>query len=237
MRPLQVFIGYDANEPIAHHVCAESIIRNTSVPVAITPLTLKSLNFTEPHSKPGYPPSNAFIFSRFLVPYLTGFHGLAIWLDGDMVVHTDLADMVKLHKFGHAVSVVKHDYKPRRISKYLNQPNEAYPRKNWSSVMIWDCGHYSNRVLTKEFVQQKDGEYLHRLGWLQDFEIGELPKEYNYLVEEDNQSNDVAPKILHWTNGTPCFEGFSDSEFSGAWWGTYQQAIYPLKGHGRESNL
>ena len=152
MRPLQVFIGFDEAEPIAFHACVESIIRNSSMPVSITPLYQKQLCFIDPKGKEGCQQSNSFIYSRFLVPEMTGFKGLALFIDGDMIVEGDISDLFFTHQYGKAIHVVKHDYKPINSVKYLGAFNEAYPRKNWSSVMLFECEHFKNRRLTQQFV-------------------------------------------------------------------------------------
>jgi lipopolysaccharide biosynthesis glycosyltransferase len=204
MRPLPVFIGFDEAEPVAFHVCAESIIRNSSMPVSIVPLYEKQLHFTNPQSKDGYKQSNSFIYTRFLVPEMAGFKGLALFIDGDMVVEGDISDLFFNHQYGKAIHVVKHDYKPRFEKKYLGATNEAYPRKNWSSVMLFECEHFKNRRLTQQFVEKQSGEYLHRLQWLDNEDIGELPKEWNTLVGEENQTTEP-PKLIHYTNGMACW--------------------------------
>lgn len=216
MRPLPIYIGYDEAEPVAFHACAESIIRNSSIPVSITPLYSKQLEFRNPLGKDGYPQSNGFIYSRFLVPEMEGFKGLALFIDGDMVVEGDISDLFFDHQYGKAIHVVKHDYTPRLSKKYLGATNQAYPRKNWSSVMLFECEHFKNRKLTQQFVEKQTGEYLHRMQWLDDEDIGELPKEWNCLVGEDNQS-DKEPKLIHYTNGTPCWNEWRDLGYAETW--------------------
>ena len=135
---------------------------------------------------------------------MEGFKGLALFIDGDMVVEGDISDLFFDHQYGKAIHVVKHDYTPRLSKKYLGATNQAYPRKNWSSVMLFECEHFKNRKLTQQFVEKQTGEYLHRMQWLDDEDIGELPKSWNVLVGEENQ-NYSEPKLLHYTNGTPCW--------------------------------
>src|SRR5256885_16075164 len=79
---IRVFIGFDQREAVAYHVCSQSIIEHASLPVAIHPLHKGMLKDFD-GQRDG---SNAFTFSRYLVPYLCDFTGWAIWLDGDMVV-------------------------------------------------------------------------------------------------------------------------------------------------------
>lgn len=209
---IPVFIGYDTRESVAFHVCANSIIRQSSRPVAIIPLALNLLQgYQETHSDG----SNQFIYSRFLVPWLQNWTGWAIFIDGDMVIRGDITELWNLRESDKDVMVVKHDYQTRQTQKYLGAPNENYPRKNWSSVILWNCANYPNRMLTPEFVQSHPGSYLHRFSWLDDQRIGELPIEWNWLPDELGP-NDQA-RLLHYTLGTPCFNEFAATTQAEVW--------------------
>lgn len=211
---IPVFIGYDPREAIAFHVCANSIIRNSTSPVAIHPVALNLFkDYNETHTDG----SNHFIYTRFLVPYLMGFKGWAIFIDGDMIVRGDITELWNMHKeyLSADVMVVKHDYKTRMKEKYLGSKNEDYPRKNWSSVILWNCASFPNRKLTPEFIQQSTGAELHRFSWIQDDRIGELPKEWNWLPDEYGANADA--KLLHYTLGTPCFHEFADTPQGDLW--------------------
>lgn len=213
MTPLRIFIGYDPREAVAYHVCANSIIRHARSPVSITPLALNTLNcvYDEQHRDA----SNDFVYSRFLVPYLCNFSGSAIFIDGDMVVRDDISGLLDWLEPDHAVAVVQHDYKTKAPIKYLGAKNEDYPRKNWSSVIAWNCGHMKNRKLTPETVEDLPGSYLHRFAWMQDEEIGEVPRVWNWLVDEYEHNEDA--KLLHYTLGTPCFQAYKDCDHSQEW--------------------
>jgi lipopolysaccharide biosynthesis glycosyltransferase len=209
---IPIFIGYDTREIIAYHVCANSIIRTSSEPVSLHPLALRNLGcYTESHCDG----SNQFVYSRFLVPHLSGYAGWAIFLDGDMLLRDDIANLWALRDQGKAVMVVKHDYRTRLAEKYLGARNENYPRKNWSSVMLWNCAHEANRVLTPDFIRTATGAQLHRFTWLQDDLIGELPIAWNWLPDEFGENQQA--KLLHWTLGTPCFHEFADAPMAGEW--------------------
>lgn len=211
--PIPIFIGFDPREAIAYHTCVNSIIRHSSHPVSITPLALN--NFKSFYSNNGKDGSNSFIYSRFLVPWLMKYQGKAIFIDGDMIVRGDIAELWDLHSEEHAVSVVKHDYVTRRTEKYLGAKNENYPRKNWSSVVVWQCNAVENRRLTPEFVEQATGAELHRFTWIDDARIGELPVEWNWLPDEFGINSDA--KLLHWTLGTPCFHDFAEANQASEW--------------------
>ena len=212
MKPIPVFVGYDPREAIAYHVCSNSIIRHSSVPVAIVPVALTMFrDYTETHTDG----SNQFIYSRFLVPHLMDYQGWAIFIDGDMIVRSDIAELWDMRDHSKDVMVVKHDYKTRMKEKYLGSKNEDYPRKNWSSVILWNCASLPNRKLTPKFVQQSTGSELHRFSWLEDDRIGTLPPEWNWLPDEYGPNESA--KLLHYTLGTPCFHEFADTPQATEW--------------------
>jgi lipopolysaccharide biosynthesis glycosyltransferase len=209
---IPVFIGYDPREAIAYHVCANSIIRNSSRPVSIIPV---ALNLFKDYSETHTDGSNHFIYTRFLVPYLMSWTGSAIFIDGDMIVRGDIAELWDLRDISKDVMVVKHDYKTKMKTKYLGSKNEDYPRKNWSSVIVWNCNSFPNRKLTPEFVQSQPGSFLHRFSWLDDERIGELPIEWNWLPDEFGPNPDA--KLLHYTLGTPSFHEFANTPQAEEW--------------------
>ena len=213
MKPIPVFVGYDPREAIAYHTCVNSIIRNSSQPVAIVPVALNLFrDYAETHTDG----SNHFIYTRFLVPHLMDYQGWAIFIDGDMILRGDIAELWDLKDYTKDVLVVKHDYETRMTEKYLGNVNQNYPRKNWSSVILWNCNAIRNRMLTPEFVQQSTGAFLHRFSWIDDERIGELPAEWNWL-DVEYEYNPLA-KLVHYTLGTPCFHEFADrGDFSDDW--------------------
>lgn len=210
---IPIFIGYDPKEAIAYHTCVNSIIRTASKPISVIPLSLNLLDgYTETHIDG----SNTFTYTRFLVPTLMDYKGWAIFIDGDMLLREDINKLWELRDESKAVMVVKHDYETRTNSKYLKARNNNYPRKNWSSVILWNCGHAGNRNITTERVQQSTGDFLHRFSWLDDQQIGELPKEWNWL-DVEYEWNPLA-KLVHYTLGTPCFREFADKgDFADEW--------------------
>jgi len=208
---IRLFIGYDPREAVVYHVCANSIIRHASRPLAFTPLALRNLHYIESH-RDG---SNQFTYNRFLVPQLAGYSGWALYVDGDMIARADVAELWGLRDEAKAVLCVQHDYRTKMRRKYLGAVNEDYPRKNWSSVVLWNCGHPANRALTPEFVQKATGAQLHRFTWLTDELIGALPREWNWLPDEFGANPDA--KLLHWTLGAPCFHEFADAPMAAEW--------------------
>lgn len=162
--------------------------------------------------------TNAFTLSRFLVPSLCNFEGWALWLDGDMVVDIDIAELwaYRVALYDKAVGVVKHDYTTKHGRKYLGSKMESanldYDRKNQSSVMLFNCAHPMNKVLTRGFIGNAKPSFLHRFQWLTDSEIGEISPGWNYLVGEQAPSN---AHLYHFTCGTPGIKHYSD--WSGSW--------------------
>lgn len=210
---LNVFVGYDPREAAAYHTFCQSIIEYTRQPVRFIPLHRPMLdNFDGQRDG-----TNAFIFSRFLVPSLMGFDGKALFCDGDMIARTDIGELFEQCDDSKAVWVVKHDYRTRYRRKYVGTPiendNVDYPRKNWSSVMLWNCGHPSNRILTADYVASAPGSLLHRFEWLRDEDIGGLPDTWNKLVRE--QVEEASDKLRHYTLGIP---GIQHYQFDGREW-------------------
>jgi len=212
MTPIPVFVGYDPREAIAYHTCVNSIIRHASQPVAIIPI---ALNLFQDYKETHTDGSNHFIYTRFLVPHLMGFKGWAIFIDGDMIIRGDIVELWNLRELDKDVLVVKHDYQTCMPVKYLGAKNEDYPRKNWSSVILWNCNSFPNRQLTPEFVQTSSGSFLHRFSWLDDDRIGDLPPEWNWLPDEYGPN--LNAKLLHYTLGAPCFQEFADTPQGNEW--------------------
>jgi len=216
---IKVFVGYDTREDIAYQVCRHSIlVRNPAVDV--TPLKQQDLRddgwYSRPIDKLG---STEFTFTRFLVPELTNFDGWALFCDSDIIFLTDIQELFDQADDRYAVMCVKHDYKPKQSLKMDGQKQTIYPRKNWSSVILYNCGHPANSRLTRELVNNPeiDGSYLHRFSWLKDEEIGSLHKEWNWLVDWYNEPEDGVPKALHYTEGGPWFENYRRCSYHEHW--------------------
>ncbi len=214
---IKVFIGYDSVESVAWHVMAHSIFTQSTRPVAIIPVYLGNLRGIYSREK-NPKQSNEFSFTRFLVPYLSDYDGYAIFFDCDMMLRTDINEIFKVidEQPDKALYCVQHDYTPRDEIKFLNTVQYQYPRKNWSSVVLWNCAHPSNKVVTPEMVNTASAMELHRFLWLKDEEIGDLNVRWNWLVGEyDDPPADV--NNVHWTVGGPYFHEYSEVDFSNEW--------------------
>ena len=209
---ITLIVGFDQRESVAYHVFCQSVIDNATSPIKFLPLAENTLqDYKEVHVDG----SNKFIYSRFLTPHLMGFSGWAIFADGDMVCQADISELWALRDESKAVQVIKHRYRTKASKKYLGNKNEDYPRKNWSSVILWNCGHPENKVLTPTFIQSQPGSYLHRFAWLGDDLIGELPTEWNWLAIEYPEN--PSAKLIHYTLGTPCFKDYAEESLSERW--------------------
>jgi len=214
---MKVFVGYDTREDIAYQVCKHSIV-SKQPDADVRPLKQQELRdagwYTRPVDKLA---STEFTFTRFLIPELTDFKGWALFMDCDMILTTDIKELFDQADDRYAVMCVHHDYKVTETTKMDGQKQTIYPRKNWSSVVLWNCGHPSNKRVTQDFVNDPEinGAYLHRFSWLKDEEVGKLDHTWNYLV---GVYNDIkTPKLIHYTEGGPWFENYRNCEFSSLW--------------------
>ena len=209
---VDIIVGFDQREAVAYHTFAQSVIEKSTIPVRFLPLSIGSLaDYKETH-KDG---SNDFIYSRFLVPSIMNFKGWSIYADGDMICLEDIKKLWDLRDKKYAVQVVQHDYKTKIAQKYWGNKNEDYPRKNWSSLILWNCEHESHKILTPEFIQNQTGAFLHRFSWIDNKYIGALEKEWNWLAMEYEEKESI--NLIHYTIGTPCFEKYEKGSLSLHW--------------------
>jgi len=216
---LRIFIGYDERERVAFHVLSHSIQRRASIPVAITPLDRRNIGdvFRRPR---GEFESTDFSLSRWIVPRLCDYAGWAVFVDLDCLVLGDVGELAGyctlMDKYGVAVRCVQHDYTPADDVKFLGERQTRYPFKNWSSLMLFNCGEC--RALTPDYVASAPGLALHQFKWTDPARVRELPKKWNWLVGEEGYPGvpeDV--RMLHFTRGTPCFPGYENQPGAELW--------------------
>jgi lipopolysaccharide biosynthesis glycosyltransferase len=218
--PIPVFIGYDNRQQVLYNIAQHSIIKNCSRPVSITPIKLQHLDklFTRDRQSNQ---STEFSFTRFLTPYLAGYRGWAIFMDCDVIVRGDLAELWKLRDERYAVQCVKHDHQPTNSVKFLGEPQTRYEKKNWTSVMLMNCAKCT--ALTPEYVNTASGLELHQFKWLESDElIGALPRDWNFLVEY--YRHDEAAKLLHYTEGGPYYAATRHVDFAADWYDYFRDA-------------
>ena len=214
---MKIYVGHDSREDIAYQVCEHSIKRRDPS-AEVIPLKQKQMRdqglYTRPIDKLA---STEFTFTRFLIPELTNYEGWAVFMDSDMILTTDIKELFDQADDQYAVMCVQHDYKVTESTKMDGQKQTIYPRKNWSSMVLWNCGHPSNKTVTKDFVNNPEitGAYLHRFSWLKDEEIGSLDHTWNYLM---GVYNDIEkPKLIHYTEGGPWFENYRYCDYHQLW--------------------
>jgi hypothetical protein len=219
-KPLRIFIGWDSREAIAYHVLANSILRHASGPVAIIPLVQSQLREKALYTRErGKFETTEFSLTRFLVPYLSDYGDYSIFMDCDMLCQGDVYELVnfarKDQKGKRVVWCVQHDYTPKTMLKMDNQVQTMYPRKNWSSVMVFR-NKFCER-LTPQYVNTATGVELHRMEWAgsDPRNIGALPKVWNWLVEEYEPNAEA--KLLHFTLGGPWFFDHRNCDHAGLW--------------------
>jgi lipopolysaccharide biosynthesis glycosyltransferase len=214
---MKVYVGWDSREDIAYQVCEHSIKRRDPS-AEVIPLKQNDMRsqgiYTRESDKLA---STEFTFTRFFVPYLNDFKGWAVFCDCDFVWKVPTTELEQYCDESKAVVCVQHEYQPKETTKMDGQVQSVYPRKNWSSMVLWNCGHEKNKILTPALLNQESPKFLHRFSWLDDADIGSLPHHYNWLVGWYKEPKDGKPKILHYTEGGPWFDGYRECEYADVW--------------------
>ena len=223
----RVFVGYDSREDAAFQVCEKSLVRRSSWPTFVSPLKQNSLRalgiYTRAHDARA---STEFSLTRFLVPYLAGFEGWALFCDGDFLWRDDIDRLLAYADDKYAVMVVKHNHQPTEKIKMDGQVQAAYHRKNWSSLMLFNCEHPSTRTLTLGNVNNASPAFLHQFGWCCDEAIGALPERWNWLAGVSptttegrlwRQAGEETPGAIHYTLGGPWLAEYADGPFANQW--------------------
>jgi len=212
------YIGYDSKEDIAYRVCKQSIINNASKKIDIKSLKLYELVAKNFYTRAVDPlASTEFTYSRFLVPALMNYKGWAIFCDCDFLFFKDIFLLLDSLEDNKAVYCVKHEYTPKEKHKMDGQQQTIYPRKNWSSLIVYNCEHPSNKKLTVDLVNSETGSFLHQFRWLKDEEIGSIDERWNWLEGWTSIHNSDNPYAVHFTRGGPWFNEWQDVEFAKEW--------------------
>ena len=218
---LNFFIGYDSKEDIAYRVCKYSLLKRTNADVNVMSLKLDELIAQNLYTRSIDPlASTQFTYSRFLVPKLTNYEGWAVFCDCDFIFLGDVSNLFKNLDENKAVYCVKHDYTPKEKHKMDGQKQTIYPRKNWSSLMMFNCSHIDCQNLSIKNVNTKSAKYLHRMNWTSDKNIGEIPPTYNWL--EGWYEDSINPKVIHYTRGAPIHDSWNGS-YSNNWIQHYEE--------------
>jgi|TARA_B110001450_G_scaffold62148_1_gene58931 lipopolysaccharide biosynthesis glycosyltransferase len=216
--PLNLYIGYDTKEKIASDVCEYSVKKNSSINLTVDLLIKKNLEEKKLlYRKDDKLSSTEFTFSRFLVPFLNEYKGWAIFCDCDFLWTGDIKRLLDKKDEKYAVMCVQHDYNPKSEIKMDGRQQLMYPRKNWSSMVLWNCSHPANKKIDINMVNNETGKFLHRFGWLEDKLIGNLDYKWNWLVGWYEETSNNKPEAIHFTEGGPWFENYKNCEYSKIW--------------------
>ena len=229
-----IFIGWDNREAISGIVCKYSILKSTKyLESNIHFLEQKQLrkeklyyrkSFTNANGQyfdsiDNKPFSTEFSFTRFLVPEICRqqqLDGWALFLDGDIVVNTDIHKLFDLADDRYGVMWVKFNWLPDKSDKQKmdGMIQTRYNKKLWSSMMLFNLNHPDVKKLDHISVNQSTGSYLHKFQWIKDKDIGPLPEEWNFVP---GVTNSKTPKAIHYTKGGPWFEEYKDCDYGEVW--------------------
>jgi hypothetical protein len=236
----RVFIGFDAEEMVACNVAEYSVYRHASRS-AVDVRKISRLSLVRHYTRPtsympngqqfdeisDAPMSTAHAIARFFIPFLCQYTGFALFTDGDVLFREDVGNLFAMADPKYAVQVVQHPPLLEEGQKKAGHIQQAYPRKNWSSVMLFNCGHLANRALTLDVVNSWPGRDLHAFKWLREHEIGALPARWNHLVGVSEP--DPNPALVHYTLGTPNVPGHESDPFADEWRLCARVAGYDMK--------
>jgi hypothetical protein len=218
MEPLKIFVGYDSREDIAWQVCRFSLQRHASRPLQVTPLRQTELRERGLYTRPiDATAATEFSLTRFLTPWLAASEDWSVFVDCDFLYTTDVYKMLSGLDTSKAVYVVQHDYTPKNAVKMDGKLQHTYPRKNWSSLIVFNGAHPDVKALTPEVVNTQSPAYLHRFSWVaDDAAIGALDLTWNFL-EGEYPKPEKAPNAIHFTNGGPWFDNWSEVDYADLW--------------------
>ena len=214
--PLKIYVGWDSREDIAWQVCRHSILRHTSGNVEVHPLKQPTLRELGLYTRPADKASTEFSLTRFLTPYLAAHDGWSIFVDCDFLVTRDILGVLDKADPAKALYCVQHDYTPANAVKMDGKQQTTYPRKNWSSFMLFNGAHPKVKALTPVVVNTSTPAHLHRLSWLEDADIGELDLTWNFLEGEYRRPPQI-PACIHYTNGGPWFDNWQEVDYAAEW--------------------
>lgn len=232
--PLPVYIGFDGSQELASQVCEFSLRRRSSIPLIVRHLMVDAVKDAGAYDRPfhtengqriddrdGKPFSTDFSFSRFLIPALQLYQGWALFCDGDFLWLEDVKELLGWANPAYAVMCVHHKHNPTLAEiaarKMDGREQTKYFRKNWSSLVLWNCAHPANRGITANVVNHQPGQWLHAFEWLDNNLIGSLPHRWNWLSGINEQPKRERIAAVHYTLGGPWFERCQDVPYAQTW--------------------
>lgn len=210
--PYRIFVGYDDSQDICYEVLKYSLEKHTSTPLDIRKIDINSPELASFEREMDPLAATPFTYTRFLVPWLCNYEGIALFMDSDMLALGDISELFQLDMEGLALRVRKHDYQPTVATKLgdKGKVQTSYPRKNWSSLMLMNNAEL--RVWSKEAVETQSGAWLHRFEPIPDENVGDISEEWNVL---DHMTGPT--KLLHYTSGGPWLSGCEDVDHADLW--------------------
>ncbi len=216
--PFRIFVGWDSREDIAYQVCRHSIAARASVPVEVIPIKQEELRDRGLYRRERDPlASTEFTYTRFFVPHLAGYRGWALFCDCDFLWLADIKRLIEQIDDRYAVMCVPHDHRPPEPRKMDGRAQTLYPRKNWSSMVLFNCRHPANAALTPELINAQTGAFLHRFQWLDDSLIGAVQETWNWLEGWCARPDAGHPNVVHFTRGGPWFDAWKHVDYAELW--------------------
>mmetsp|Transcript_26003 Transcript_26003/g.41771 ORF Transcript_26003/g.41771 Transcript_26003/m.41771 type:complete len:293 (+) Transcript_26003:100-978(+) len=218
--PFRCYLGYDSHEDVTFEVAKYSMEKYSSVPIQVIPLKRKELRKQGVYKRAQDPKqSTEFTYCRFFVPFLNNYKGWALFADDDFLWLGDIAELLDQVDDKYAMMCVQHDYAPTESVKLAGRPQSSYPRKNWSSMVLYNCGHPANANLTLDMINAGTGSFLHRFSWITDDAlIGSIDYEWNFLVDwYKPYAEKRMPKAVHYTEGGPWFPDYRHTDYAEVW--------------------
>lgn len=208
-KPINIFIGYDSRHTDASNVCQNSIGQTAIHEIRkewnihIHHLDISKIDeYTRPYANQ----STEFTYSRFLAPYLSNYEGWSIFVDDDFIFTKNPLNLLFYINNDKAVSVVKHDFSHKHNTKFKDTKDVWYPKKLWSSLMVFNNEHPDCKKLTPDVINTASGQYLHQFEWTSEDKIGSIPNKWNWCEGYDDINNIHDSWGLHWTRGGPWVE-------------------------------
>lgn len=200
----KVFIGWDPSLQEAAEVCRHSLLKHSTIPLQVNFLKLNDLQEQKMIWTEDNEATTETTLTRFLVPHLSQYQGWSLYVDPDYVFLGDVRELFQSMEARYACAVVKVPYKPKQDTKLNGQAQSVYPRKCWSSLILYNCSHGKCKTLTPEFINQSKPNFLHRFEWLTGPEISGFNLEWQVIPGHVDPSLDPsAIKAIHFTEGGP----------------------------------
>lgn len=216
--PFPIYVGWDSREDIAYQVCRHSLLKRATIPTTVIPIKQHELREQGLYTRELDPlASTEFTYTRFFVPHLQNHQGWALFCDCDFLWLADIKELVELVDDRYAIMCVHHDHRPQEEWKMDHRAQTQYPRKNWSSMVLYNCGHPANAALTADVANTESGAFLHRFQWLDDDLIGAVPETWNWLEGWCQKPDTGHPNVVHLTRGGPWFDEWRDVDYGDIW--------------------